>query len=158
MQRILLVALVAMFTSAAAEELAPLEAYASLPEYDLYELSPNGERGAMRYTTSNTDVVVVKQIKTGEIVSGVDASEADPRSIVFVGEDKVLLVAGATVRSSRIRGLRDDSAGFSLDDTRSKDWIRPTPASMTKITAALPVTKLTSASTHMGSRRPIFII
>ena len=122
MQRILLVALVAMSTSAAAEELAPLEAYASLPEYDLYELSPNGERGAMRYTTSNTDVVVVKQIKTGEIVSGVDASEADPRSIVFVGEDKVLLVAGATVRSSRIRGPMDYSSGFSLDLKTAEVW------------------------------------
>ena len=98
-----------------AQELPPLEAYASLPVYDLYELSPDGERGAMRYTTADTDVVVVKQVRTGEIVAGVDASVTNPRSVEFVGQDKLLLVAGTTVRSSRIRGAMDYSSGFSLD-------------------------------------------
>ena len=91
-------------TVARAQDLPPLEAYGRLPQYDLYELSPSGKRAAARVVQDGRDVLAVLDVDTRKYVMAADASRVNPRGIRFVEEDKVVLVAGQTVRGFNVRG------------------------------------------------------
>lgn len=95
---------IALGAVANAQELPPLEAYGRLPQYDLYQLSPSGKRAAARVVQDGRDVLAVLDVDTRSYVMAADASRVNPRGIRFVEEDKVVLVAGQTVRGFNVRG------------------------------------------------------
>ncbi|MEM6513752.1 MAG: alpha/beta fold hydrolase [Pseudomonadota bacterium] len=107
-------------SQAFASELPPLEAYGSLPGVDLVTLSPSGERLAMRRTEGDIDIVMVIDLTTGQRTSAVDVSSTNPRSLKFVSDDMLLLIAGQTTRMFGIRGAFDYSAAFAMNTNTSE--------------------------------------
>lgn len=93
-----------LFVNATAQELPPLEAYGKLPKFGLYALSPSGHLAATRMVDDDTDAIVIVDVDAKELVVGADARKVNPRRIEFVEEDKVVLVAGQTVRSWAVKG------------------------------------------------------
>ncbi len=98
-----------------AQELPPLEAYGRLPEYDMYELSPSGKLGATRLTADGRDLVVVFDVDTAAFVSGADAAEVNPRSLRFIDDNQLVLVAGRTIKSFAVRDSFDYSSAYALN-------------------------------------------
>ena len=107
--------LLAAGETAFAQDLPPLEAYGRLPEVDLCELSPSGNRAASRVTSNGRDLVVVFDLATMQVVTAADAQEVNPRYIRFVDDDSVVLVAGKTVRTMAVRDSFDYSSAYSFD-------------------------------------------
>ena len=95
---------VILSTCALADELPPLEAYGKLPRFGMYALSPSGHLAATRMVDDGRDAIMIIDVDATDYVVGADASEVNPRWIRFAEEDKVVLVAGETVRSVRVRG------------------------------------------------------
>lgn len=89
---------------ARAQEPPPLEAYGKLPRFGLYALSPSGKLAAARMVEDDYDAIIVIDVDEREQVAGVDASAVKPRRIQFVDEDKVVLIAGQTVRRRNVKG------------------------------------------------------
>lgn len=104
-------------SSVAAQELPPLEAYGKLPTYDMFELSPSGKLGASRVTVDGEDMVLVIDIDRNQFLSGANVKEVNPRWLRFVDDNQLVLVAGETVRSLRVRNQFDYSRGFALNIT-----------------------------------------
>ena len=103
--RALCVALATLLSAqASANDLPPLEAYGELPLYDMYKLSPTGNLAAARVTYENNDRIVVVDVDSRQALLAVGAEKVNPRWIRFVEDDKVVLVAGQTVRNMRVRG------------------------------------------------------
>jgi len=99
------IAFVILFASHAfAEDLPSLEAYGRLPTYDLFELSPSGDLAAGRMRLQDKDLITVVAVDDVKLLVGASAEKVRPRQIKFVEEDKVILVAGQTVRSGQVRG------------------------------------------------------
>lgn len=103
-----------------AQELPPLEAYGRLPVYDMYALSASGKYGASRLIYDGNDSVMVLDIEAGEYITGINAEEVNPRSLRFVDDDQLILVAGQTVRSLGIRDQFDYSQAFAFDVNAGK--------------------------------------
>ncbi len=108
---------VLVFTAcvAHADEAPPLSAYGSLPQVDLATLSPSGNRLALRQTTADYDVVSVLDLNTKQRLSSVNVVETNPRNLVFIDDDTLLIVAGGTARYFAIRNPFDYSAAFVVD-------------------------------------------
>lgn len=85
-------------------ELPPLEAYGKLPKFDLYALSPSGRLAATRVVEGESDAIMIIDVDARDYVVGVDTSLVKPRRIRFAEEDKVVLVAGETVRRTNVKG------------------------------------------------------
>lgn len=112
--------ILAFCLTAHAQDFPPLEAYGQLPLFDLYELSPSGNRGASRVTVNGKDSVMVFDINTSEFISGANSDEVNPRWLRFVDEDQLVLVAGRTMRSFAVRNAFDYSQAYALDLSTNK--------------------------------------
>lgn len=102
--KFLVVYLFLFFAVAHAQEPPPLDAYGKLPRFSMYALSPSGRLAATRTVQDGTDAIMIIDVDASDYVVGADASKVNPRWIKFVEEDKVVLVAGQTVRNLRVRG------------------------------------------------------
>jgi len=107
--------------AASAQELPPLEAYGQLPLYDMYELSPSGKLATARLTYDDSDLIYVFDVDGQKPLMAVNAEKINPRGLNFVEEDKVVLVAGQTVRNSRVRGRSFYYGHAYALDVKSKD-------------------------------------
>ena len=107
--------LLAAGENAWAQGLPPLEAYGRLPEVDLCELSPSGNRAVSRVTSNGRDLIVVFDLETMQPVTAADAADVNPRYIRFVDDDSVVLVAGQTIRTMAVRNSFDYSSAYSFD-------------------------------------------
>jgi dipeptidyl aminopeptidase/acylaminoacyl peptidase len=104
-----------VFLPAYSQGLPPLEAYGRLPVYDMYELSASGRFGASRVSHDGSDTVQVFDLEEDSFVWGADAREVNPRWLRFVDDDQLILVAGQTIRSRRVRDQFDYSSAYSLN-------------------------------------------
>lgn len=107
--------LIALCSTVTAQDLAPLEAYGALPEVDLFELSPSGRYAAFRRTSDGEDLILVADLEDRKFVSGANVAEVNPRRLDFVTEDRLVLVAGRTVRSMAVRKSFDYSQAYVLE-------------------------------------------
>ena len=105
-------AILLISASAAAEPLAPLEAYGALPEASLMAISPSGSRVAYRSTTDEHDAILVVDRESGEMVGGAPVGDIGPRRLLFVDDDNLIAVAGRTRRMYGYLGAFDFSAAF----------------------------------------------
>ncbi|MEM9334966.1 MAG: alpha/beta fold hydrolase [Pseudomonadota bacterium] len=112
--------LVASSAAAHAEAPPPLSAYGGLPQVDLATLSPSGNRLALRQTTADYDVVSVLDLNTKQRLSSVNVVETNPRNLVFIDDDTLLIVAGGTARYFMVRNPFDYSAAFVVDVNTGK--------------------------------------
>ena len=115
MRSILAVLILSTSSLSLASELPPLEAYGRLPMMDMLELSPSGTRAASRITHGGRDLVMVIDMETADFVTGMDAAEVNPRWLRWISEDKLVLVAGETVRTRAVRSAFDYSMAYSFD-------------------------------------------
>ncbi len=98
-----------------AQESPPLEAYGAIPEVSLMTISPSGRVAAYRSTTADQDVVVVVDLDSQQFVSSVGVEYVKPRSLMFVDDDSLLLVASDTIRRRNIRGPWEHSEAWLLN-------------------------------------------
>ena len=103
------------FAGGWAQELPPLEAYGALPEADLFTMSPSGRYVAYRHTRPGEDRILVVDTETNERVVVADARDVNPRELVFVTEDRVVLIAGETVHARGVRQPFDANEVYVLD-------------------------------------------
>ncbi len=101
--------------SASAQELAPLEAYGSLPQISLVVISPDGNRMARRQADSSQDRIVVYDFQESDFINSADADAVNPRSLFFAGNNNLLLIVGRTVRAQKVRGAFDYSAAYDFN-------------------------------------------
>ncbi len=100
---------------AESQELPPLEAYGALPEVSLMTISPSGNRVAFRQVNADQDVVVVVDIDSMKILAGVGVSEVKPRSLRFVDDNFVVVVASNTVNPMGSTRTFESSVAWLLD-------------------------------------------
>ncbi len=84
---------------AAAQQLAPLEAYGALPEVSHVAISPDGGLVALREVTPNRDVVRVVDMDRMESVGSLDVSRVKPWRLLFTDNSHLVVVASDTMQS-----------------------------------------------------------
>ncbi|WP_440875133.1 alpha/beta fold hydrolase [Thalassotalea sp. PLHSN55] len=98
----------------------PLEAYGNLPKKSMLVISPNAERLAYRDTTGGRDIMMVVDIKTNTLISGVNLEGVNPDNAYFIDNDRLILVASKNRRMYGYRGRHDISAAFAYNVTSGK--------------------------------------
>lgn len=122
---------------------APLEDYASLPQYRSAELSPSGERLATIVATDGKEVLCVFELAKEGFDCYADATDMKAGRVMFAGEDAVVLVASQTRRTMGYRGKYEASAAFGVDLQSKKvrqiaartDDLHPAQSGMGRIVA-----------------------
>lgn len=98
----------------------PIEAYGALPEVSMVRISPNGERIALRYAKNEQDLLVIKELKTGNTLGGVALNKNMANSLYFIDESRVIIRA-VEYRSIRgYKGRHDVSSAFIYDVDKNK--------------------------------------
>lgn len=108
-----LLACISGLSAEAETELAPLEAYAALPEVDHVKISPDGSRLALLSRSSGSPVVVVLSLD-GKQLGAVDASAMKPRTLYFATNDVVILHASDYYEGALFNG-RESWFSFAFD-------------------------------------------
>ncbi|MEM9690847.1 MAG: prolyl oligopeptidase family serine peptidase [Pseudomonadota bacterium] len=102
-------------TAVFAAEPPPVETYGALPQVDMLEISPDGTRIARRIVKQGRDLVIVQELATGQMVSGANAEEVNPRWLNFVDNDHLVMVASAALLPGAVGSRFEYSSAFSLD-------------------------------------------
>ena len=149
-----------------AQDLPPLEAYGRLPEYDMYELSPSGKFGATRLTAAGRDLVVVFDVDTSAFVSGADAEKVNPRSLRFIDDSQLVLVAGRTVKALAVRNSFDYSSAYALNVAtdeirvllRRAEELYPYQSGLGRIIGSDPESSTVFMPAYSGSASPVLSV
>jgi hypothetical protein len=107
----LAVALTLAATSAFA---APLEAYGQLPSIEQIAISPNGRLLALDATKGEQRTIVVEDLSTRKIVSGINAGQVKVRYLQWAGDDHLIITSSST--STIMGALADRSEWFIAAD------------------------------------------
>ncbi len=102
--------------SAQAQDAAPLEAYGTLPAYDLVEVSPSGDRMAYIATVGEDRSLIINDLNDLSLIGGVRAGEVKVRDIGWIGEDDVYIYSTATQAAASLGISRAEFADVSLYD------------------------------------------
>lgn len=95
----------------------PLEAYGSLPAYDLVEISPSGDRLAFVSVADETRTLLLAEMGDGEdlgsplsvsLIGRIQAGDTKVRSVHWLGEDRILAVATITRRLTHFSQFRGE--------------------------------------------------
>lgn len=97
------------------ENTPPLSAYAQLPEKSLMTISPSGKRLAYRDITEKHDLMVVIDLTTKKMLSGIQLNDVNPNDVYFVDDNQLILVASESKRLIGFRGRHNVSAAFSFN-------------------------------------------
>ncbi len=97
-----------------AEEL-PIEAYSALPSMSLVTISPEGDRFAYRAVVNDADVMLVRDIKSGEMIGGFKLGDINPYDAYFASQDKLILHASTFKRIHRYRGRHYITTAYVYD-------------------------------------------
>ena len=92
-----------------------LEAYAKLPSKSLMAISPSGNRLAYRDTKSEQDVVVVIDLKKGELLGAIDVSEVQPTGIAFVNDERLIFKVMSEQRMVGYRGRYNVGRAYAFN-------------------------------------------
>ncbi|TKB47476.1 alpha/beta hydrolase family protein [Thalassotalea mangrovi] len=91
------------------------EDFAQLPEKSMVVISPSATKAAYRHNDGQQDMVVILNIVKGEVVGTVDITELNPSQIMFVDEERLILIASENTRIRGFRGRYNMSLAFSLN-------------------------------------------
>ncbi|MDQ8204114.1 alpha/beta fold hydrolase [Pelagicoccus sp. SDUM812003] len=82
--------------------------YGSLPSVSMMKISPDGEKIAFRKVGDATDQVLVISLEDGRLLNRLEVEEVKPRSLYFIGNDLLVLVA------SEYKGIWGSNLGYEL--------------------------------------------
>lgn len=94
--------------------------YGSLPNTSMMSISPNGKAIAFRSVQDEKDVLRIMSLADKKVVSGLDLTKIQPKSIIFANNDSVYLQASEFGRVAGFRGKFESSTGFALDIKTNK--------------------------------------
>jgi len=83
-------------------------------------ISPSGKRVAYRMTTSEQDAIVIVDLEAGKMIGGIEVGEIAARSLQFVDDENLIIIAGRTTKALGFRGQFDYSAAFRFDIASQK--------------------------------------
>ena len=89
--------------------------YGSLPNTSMMSISPDGKTVAFRSVQEGMDMLRVVSLTEKKIISGLDLTKIQPKSILFANNDTVYIQASEYGRVSGFRGKFESSTGFVLD-------------------------------------------
>jgi len=93
--------------------------YGKLPSYSMLKVSPTGKRLAYRSVSGGQDMLLVIDMATKELVSGVNITDVNPDNIHFIDDNRLILTVSKNTRLYGYRGRHDVSAAFSFNiDTK----------------------------------------
>jgi dipeptidyl aminopeptidase/acylaminoacyl peptidase len=120
MRYVLLLCALISFTSIAENLLVPLDIYANKPEISLMTISPDGTRIAYKTIQNERDVLLIKDIKTGEMLGGVVLDGINAQQTYFIDNFRVIMRAFEYKKVIGFRNRNNHSAAF-IYDLRSKE-------------------------------------
>ena len=100
---------------------APLEAYGSLPAYDLVEVSASGDRMAYITTVGEDRSLIINDLNDMSVIGGVRAGEVKVRDIGWIGEDDVYLLSTATQAAASLGMRRAEFADVRTYDIPTRN-------------------------------------
>ena len=89
--------------------------FGKLPAFELLALSPSGQRLAYRDTRQEQDLLLVREMKTGKMISAASIAGANPNNLFFIDEERIILQATENARLPGFRGRYDFGAAFVLN-------------------------------------------
>jgi dipeptidyl aminopeptidase/acylaminoacyl peptidase len=98
---------------------APLEAYGSLPNVQSVELSPSGHAVAMLVAEGEKRSVAVQDVATGELITALNANDTKIRSLLWAGDNHLVVVTSATAAPSGLIGARREWMMASAYDLKA---------------------------------------
>ena len=110
----------AFLVSAASLAAPGIKDYGSLPNTSMMSISPNGKTVAFRTVQDDRDMLSVISLTEKKLVSGLDLTKIQPKSIFFANDDSVYLKASEYGRVAGFRGKFESSTGFVLDIPTNK--------------------------------------
>lgn len=104
-----------------------LEDYAAEPVVSMVTVSPKGNLVAFRRQQDGTDLLIVYSLTEKKMVTGLSLEKINPRSMYFLDQSKIVLVASNEKRLNGFRGIHDISTAFCLDlkDNSVKQLLTP---------------------------------
>lgn len=112
--------LVLLLIGASASAAPTLTDYGTLPAVSMVSISPNGDLLAFRKIVDNKDLLVVTSLSERKQLVMLDITRIQPKSLFFLNNTQVYLLATEYKRVKGFRGKFDTSTGFVVD-VRSKD-------------------------------------
>lgn len=94
--------------------------YGSLPNTSMMSISPSGKTIAFRSAQEGADTLRVVSLADKKVVSGLDLTKIQPKSIFFANDDTVYIQASTFGRVKGFRGKFESSTGFVLDTKANK--------------------------------------
>lgn len=91
------------------------EDYAKLPEKSMMVVSPSGRNIAYRLTNGEKDYLMIVDVFENKVLRAVDVADINPRSLYFVGEERIILVASETTRVVGLGGRYVASVALSYN-------------------------------------------
>lgn len=89
--------------------------YGADPSRELVAISPNGKLLAFRTRDEDKDLILVHSLEQGKNITGVHVGEMDPRRLLFISEQYLILVASKETRLMGFRGRNDISTAYALN-------------------------------------------
>jgi dipeptidyl aminopeptidase/acylaminoacyl peptidase len=118
-----------------AAEKPDLAIYGRLPQFEGVTISPDGSKLALIMTNGEDRVLAVRKLN-GEMLGGVKASKAKLRSVLWGGEDHVIMVSSQTADVYGLRGPTREylmAVDFNLVTRKQTLLLRSQPDSMNVI-------------------------
>nr|WP_310000104.1 S9 family peptidase [Caulobacter segnis] len=112
-----------------------LAIYGRLPQFEGVTISPDGSKLALIMTNGEDRVLAVRKLN-GEMLGGVKASKAKLRSVLWGGEDHVIMVSSQTADVYGLRGPTREylmAVDFNLVTRKQTLLLRSQPDSMNVI-------------------------
>src|SRR5690606_15003807 len=110
----------AFLVSAASLAAPGIKDYGSLPNTSMMSISPNGKTVAFRTVQDDRDMLTVISLTDKKLVSGLDLTKIQPKTIFFANDESVYLKASDYGRVAGFRGKFESSTGFVLDIRTNK--------------------------------------
>ncbi|WP_017446983.1 alpha/beta hydrolase family protein [Gayadomonas joobiniege] len=90
----------------------PVSAYSYLPETSMVRLSPSAKYISFRYVKNDDNFILVKDLKTGKVVGGINIGELNPKNAYFIDDNQILLVASEYRSIYGFEGRENISTAF----------------------------------------------
>lgn len=95
---------------------APLAAYSKLPEFEAASISPSGHAVAMVVTNGEQRVIVVRDLKTGQVTNRANTGDVKVRHVRWADDRRLLVVTSVTAAPmDLINSRREWYMGFIFD-------------------------------------------
>ncbi len=159
LKRLALVGLAAATLAGSAIAKPPLEAFGDVPDVRAVELSPNGNSVAFLQRKDGADVLVIHDFATGTSKALAKVTDIRARTVHFVGNDYVVLIASKDTKTFGFRGRYEFSAAFAfnlktgkyIQLLRNTDGIFPAQSGLGNIVGVDATGQVALMPAYMGS-------